>query len=94
MKTTRKNGSIISKDMKPVKYENLLVENNIGSVKQRLKTTLENINFQGGKIYVDDIEKIEHCIKALENIKIEDDNFMKVYNDLQQENKYYRENYW
>jgi len=80
--------------MKPVKYENLLVENNIGSVKQRLKTTLENINFQGGKIYVDDIEKIEHCIKALENIKIEDDNFMKVYNDLQQENKYYRENYW
>jgi hypothetical protein len=94
MKTTRKNGSIISKDMKPVKYENLLVENNIGSVKQRLKTTLENINFQGGKIYVDDIEKIEHCIKALENIKIEDNNFMKVYNDLQQENKYYRENYW
>jgi hypothetical protein len=94
METKRKNGSITLKDMKPVKYESLLVENNIGSVKQRLKTTLENINFQGGKIYVDDIEKIEHCIKALENIKINDNNFMKVYNDLLEENKYYRENYW
>jgi len=80
--------------MKPVKYENLLVDNNIGSVKQRLKTTLENINFQGGKIYADDIEKIEHCIKALENIKINDNNFMKVYNSLLEENKYYTENYW
>jgi len=80
--------------MKPVKYQNLLVDNNIDSVKQRLKTTLENINFQDGKIYADDIEKIEHCIMALDNIKIKDDNFMKVYNSLLQENKYYKENYW
>ena len=94
MKTKRKNASITLKDMKPIKYKNLLVDNNINSVKERLITTLENINFQGGKIYLDDIEKIEHCIKALENIKIEDNNFMIVYNDLLKENKYYTENYW
>ena len=58
-----------------MKHKNLLVENNVNSVKQRLITTLQNINFQGGKTYFDDIEKIEHCIKALENIKIENNNF-------------------
>ena len=77
--------------MKPIKYKNLLVDNNINSVKQRLKTTLENISFKGGQIYFDDIEKIEHCIKALENIEIEEDNFNKVYNSLLEENKYYTE---
>ena len=59
-----------------MKHKNLLVENNVNSVKQRLITTLQNINFQGGKTYFDDIEKIEHCIKALENIKIENNNFI------------------
>ena len=86
-----KNVSITLEDMKELKHKNLLVENNIQSVKQRLKTTLENINFQRGQIYFDDIEKIEHCIKALENIEIEEDNFNKVYNSLLEENKYYTE---
>ena len=80
--------------MTELKHKNLLVENNVDAVKQRLKVTLENIKFQQGKAFVDDIEKIEHCIKALENIKIEDNNFMIVYNDLLKENKYYTENYW
>jgi hypothetical protein len=92
MKT--KNASITLKDMKELKHKNLLVENDVNSVKQRLKTTLENINFQSGKIYADDIEKIEHCIKALENIKIEEDNFNKVYNSLLEENKYYTEKHY
>ena len=77
--------------MKELKHKNLLVENDVNSVKQILKTTLENINFQRGQIYIGDIEKIEHCIKALENIKIEEDNFNKVYNSLLEENKYYTE---
>ena len=72
-----------------MKYKNLLVESNIKSVKQRLKTTLENINFQGGKIYVDDIEKIEHCIKALENINIKIKNLESVFDKYCQTIKTY-----
>lgn len=72
-----------------MKYKNLLVESNIKSVKQRLKTTLENINFQGGKIYVDDIEKIEHCIKALENINIKIKKLESVFDKYCQTIKTY-----
>tara|TARA_R100000781_G_scaffold55458_1_gene36098 strand:+ start:306 stop:482 length:177 start_codon:yes stop_codon:yes gene_type:complete len=50
--------------------ENLLVENSIDKVRQRLLLTLENIKFQKNVAFWDDIEKIEHCIKALENIEI------------------------
>tara|TARA_R100001509_G_scaffold66293_1_gene36763 strand:- start:212 stop:388 length:177 start_codon:yes stop_codon:yes gene_type:complete len=50
--------------------ENLLVENSIDKVRQRLVCTLENIKFQKNVAFWDDIEKIEHCIKALENIEI------------------------
>ena len=72
-----------------MEYKNLLVESNIKSVKQRLKTTLENINFQGGKIYVDDIEKIEHCIKALENINIKIKKLESVFDKYCQTIKTY-----
>ena len=77
--------------MKELKHKNLLVENDVNSVKRRLNVTLENIKHQKGTAFIDDIEKIEHCIKALENIKIEEDNFNKVYNSLLEENKYYIE---
>ena len=54
-----------------MKHKNLLVEDNVESVKRRLETTLDNIKFQKGQVFWDDIEKLEHCIKALENIQSE-----------------------
>ena len=54
-----------------MKNQNLLVEDNVQSVKRRLETTLGNIKFQKGQVFWDDIEKLEHCIKALENIQID-----------------------
>jgi hypothetical protein len=51
-----------------MKNQNLLVDDNVESVKRRLETTLGNIKFQKGQVFWDDIEKLEHCIKALENI--------------------------
>jgi len=50
--------------------ENLLIDSTIDAVRQRLVITLENIKFQKNVVFWDDIEKIEHCIKALENIEI------------------------
>ena len=50
--------------------EKLLVESRIDAVRQRLVYTLENIKFQKNVAFWDDIEKIEHCIKALENLEI------------------------
>ena len=50
--------------------EKLLVDSRIDAVRQRLVYTLENIKFQKNVAFWDDIEKIEHCIKALENIEI------------------------
>jgi len=50
--------------------ENLLIDSTIDAVRQRLVYTLENIKFQKNVVFWDDIEKIEHCIKALENIEI------------------------
>ena len=50
--------------------EKLLVESRIDAVRHRLVNTLENIKFQKNVAFWDDIEKIEHCIKALENIEI------------------------
>ena len=52
-------------------HQNLLVDNSVDAVKKRLETTLGNIEFQKGQVFWDDIEKLEHCIKALENIQID-----------------------
>ncbi len=53
-----------------MKHKNLLVDSNIKAVKRRLIVTLDNIKHQKGRAFVDDIEKIEHCILALENMYI------------------------
>ena len=49
--------------------EDLLIDSTIDAVRRRLVITLENIKFQKNVVFWDDIEKIEHCIKALENIE-------------------------
>jgi len=59
-----------------MKNQNLLVDDNVESVKRRLETTLGNIKFQKGQVFWDDIEKLEHCIKALENIQT--DQYEKI----------------
>ena len=59
-------------------HQDLLVDNKVESVKQRLETILGNIDFQRGQVYIDDIEKIEHCIMALENIKVLQDRVFKA----------------
>ena len=66
-----------------MKNQNLLVEDNVESVKRRLETTLGNIKFQKGQVFWDDIEKLEHCIKALENVKILQDRVFKVADILE-----------
>ena len=45
--------------------QNLLVECNAKAIAKRLQTTLGNIHVQKGVVFWDDIEKIEHCIEAL-----------------------------
>lgn len=55
-----------------MKKENLLIDCNIKAIKERLKTTLANIEIQKGAIWWDDIEKIEHCIYALEILEEEE----------------------
>ncbi len=52
-----------------MKNQNLLVDDNVESVKRRLETTLGNIKFQKGQVFWDDIEKLEHCIKTLEHMR-------------------------
>ena len=64
-------------------HQDLLVDNTVESVKDRLETILGNIDFQRGQVYIDDIEKIEHCIKALENIKVLQDRVFKVADILE-----------
>ena len=78
------------------KHSNLLVENSIKSVKERLKTTLGNIKFQDGQVFWDDIEKLEHCIMALENLENEEDeeeSMYKLTEGEEQEYAYYTA-YW
>jgi hypothetical protein len=65
-----------------MKNQHLLVEDNVESVKRRLETTLGNIKFQKGQVFWDDIEKLEHCIKALENIQIDNAIGNKEFEDL------------
>ncbi len=78
------------------KHLNLLVEDSIKSVKERLKKTLGNIKFQDGQVFWDDIEKLEHCIMALENLENEEDekeSMYKLTEGEEQEYAYYTA-YW
>ena len=65
-----------------MKNQNLLVDDNVESVKRRLETTLGNIKFQKGQVFWDDIEKLEHCIKALENIQIDQEELQHEHDKL------------
>ena len=51
--------------------ENLLIDCNIKSVRQRLETTLSNIQYQKSLMLWDDEEKIEHCIEVLKILEKE-----------------------
>jgi len=76
------------------KHSNLLVEDSIKAVKERLKTTLGNIKFQDGQVFWDDIEKLEHCIMALENLENkEDESIYELTEGEAQEYAYYTA-YW
>tara|TARA_B100001758_G_C18333100_1_gene569999 strand:- start:275 stop:667 length:393 start_codon:yes stop_codon:yes gene_type:complete len=55
-----------------MRKENLLIDCNIKAIKERLKTTLANIEIQKGVMMWDDKEKIEHCIYALEILEEEE----------------------
>jgi len=76
-----------------MKHKDLLVNSNVKSVKRRLKVTLENIKFQQGKAFVDDIEKIDHCIKALENIYIKIDKIESQFDKYVEINELLISNY-
>ena len=65
-----------------MKNQHLLVDDNVESVKRRLETTLGNIKFQKGQVFWDDIEKLEHCIKALENIQIDQEELQHEHEKL------------
>ena len=78
-------------------HSNLLIEDSIKAVKERLKTTLGNIKFQDGQVFCDDIEKLEHCIMALENLEnkedVEDESIYELTEGEAQEYAYYTA-YW
>ena len=78
-------------------HSNLLIEDSIKAVKERLKTTLGNIKFQDGQVFCDDIEKLEHCIMALENLENkenkEDESIYELTDGETQEYAYYTV-YW
>ena len=78
-------------------HSNLLIESPIKAVKERLKTTLGNIKFQDGQVFWDDIEKLEHCIMALENLENkedeEDEGIYELTEGEAQEYAYYTA-YW
>ena len=57
-----------------MKKENLLIDCTIKAVKERLETTLANMQFQRGVMLWDYEEKIEHCIEALQIIENEQKN--------------------
>ncbi len=76
------------------KHSNLLVEDSIKAVKERLKTTLGNIKFQDGQVFWDDIEKLEHCIMALENLENEEDESMYELTEGEAQEYAYYTAYW
>ncbi|MCP4162825.1 MAG: hypothetical protein GY760_22420 [Deltaproteobacteria bacterium] len=49
----------------------LLIDSNVKSVRQRMETTLSNIQYQKGVMMWDDEEKIEHCIEILKILEYE-----------------------
>lgn len=53
-----------------MKKEHLLVDCTLEAIKKRLETTLANMQYQKGYMLWDDEEKIEHCIKALEIMEL------------------------
>ena len=76
------------------KHSNLLVEDSIKAVKERLKTTLGNIKFQDGQVFWDDIEKLEHCIMALENLENKEDESMYELTEGEAQEYAYYTAYW
>ena len=54
-----------------MKKENLLVDCTLKAIRKRLETTLANMQYQKGYMLWDDEEKIEHCIKALEIMELD-----------------------
>lgn len=54
-----------------MKKEHLLVDCTLKAIRQRLETTLANMQFQKGYMLWDDEEKIEHCIEALKIMESE-----------------------
>ena len=76
------------------KHSNLLVEDSIKVVKERLKTTLGNIKFQDGQVFWDDIEKLENCIMALENLENEEDESMYELTEGEAQEYAYYTAYW
>ena len=54
-----------------MKKEHLLVDCTLEAIRQRLETTLANMQYQKGYMLWDDEEKIEHCIKALEIMQLD-----------------------
>ena len=76
------------------KHSNLLVEDSIKAVKERLKTTLGNIKFQDSQVFWDDIEKLEHCIMALENLENEEDESMYELTEGEAQEYAYYTAYW
>ena len=62
--------------------ENLLIDCNIKSVRQRLETTLSNIQYQKSLMYWDDEEKIEHCIEVLKILEQETTPIISLQHQL------------
>ena len=59
-----------------MKNQTLLVEDSVKSIKERLEKTLGSIKFQKGQVFWDDIEHLEDCVKALEDIKTEQEDII------------------
>lgn len=76
-----------------MKHKNLLVDSSIKAVKRRLIVTLDNIKHQKGRAFVDDIEKIEHCILALENMYIKMNKIKSNFDKYDKTNELIISNY-
>ena len=76
-----------------MKHKNLLVDSNIKAVKRRLIVTLDNIKHQKGRAFIDDIEKIEHCILALENMYIKMNKIKSNFDKYDKTNELIISNY-
>jgi transposase len=62
--------------------QDLLIDCNIKAIKERLKTTLANIEIQKGVMMWDDKEKIEHCIYALQILEEEEKEIKRLEEQL------------